>query len=106
MIVEPGAFRTDWQDSSMLLHEVGPDYDQTVGAINRYRDANNGTQPGDPRRGAGVIIDALRSGTPPRRLLLGAEAVSMTQRAEVVRAAETVTWADVSARADFPAVAG
>lgn len=90
----------------MLLHEVGPDYDQTVGAINRYRDANNGTQPGDPRRGAGVIIDALRSGTPPRRLLLGAEAVSMTQRAEVVRAAETVTRADVSARADFPAVAG
>ncbi len=102
MIVEPGAFRTDWQGSSMLLHEVGPDYEPTVGAINRYRAANNGTQPGDPVRGARIIIDALRSGSPPRRLVLGAEAVAMVQRAEAARAAETVMWADVSARADFP----
>ncbi len=36
----------------------------------------------------------------------GAEAVSMTQWAEVVRAAETVTLAEVSARADFPALVG
>ncbi len=102
MIVEPGAFRTDWQGSSMLLHPVGPDYDQTVGEINRYRDANNGTQPGDPVRGAGVIIEALRSGTPPRRLLLGAEAVAMTQRAEDIRAAERVAWAAMSAQSDYP----
>lgn len=102
IIVEPGAFRTDWQGSSMLLHTVGPDYEQTVGEINRYREANNGTQPGDPVRGAGVIIDALRSGTPPRRLLLGAEAVAMTQRAEEIRAAERVEWAAMSARSDYP----
>jgi NAD(P)-dependent dehydrogenase (short-subunit alcohol dehydrogenase family) len=102
MIVEPGAFRTDWQGSSMVLRAVGPDYDQTVGEINRYRDATNGTQPGDPVRGAAVIIEVLRTGTPPRRLLLGAEAVAMAQRAERVRSAETVVWAEASARADYP----
>src|SRR3954463_10799609 len=42
IIVEPGAFRTDWQGSSMELHPVGPDYEQTVGALNKYRRDNNG----------------------------------------------------------------
>src|SRR5438309_3407337 len=46
IIVEPGAFRTDWQGSSMELHPVGPDYEQTVGALNKYRLDNNGNQPG------------------------------------------------------------
>jgi NAD(P)-dependent dehydrogenase (short-subunit alcohol dehydrogenase family) len=42
IIVEPGAFRTDWQGSSMELHPVGSDYEQTVGALNEYRGDNNG----------------------------------------------------------------
>src|SRR5258705_5327676 len=37
VIVEPGAFRTDWQGSSIGLPPVGPDYEQTVGALNEYR---------------------------------------------------------------------
>src|SRR2546426_5224266 len=32
-IVEPGAFRTDWGGSSMTLHQVGQDYESTVGRI-------------------------------------------------------------------------
>jgi NAD(P)-dependent dehydrogenase (short-subunit alcohol dehydrogenase family) len=103
IIVEPGAFRTEWQGSSMVLHPVGTDYESTVGEINRYRAANNGTQPGDPSRGAQVILDVVNGSDPPRRLLLGAAAVAMTQKAEAVRAAETVKWAPVSARADYPA---
>jgi NAD(P)-dependent dehydrogenase (short-subunit alcohol dehydrogenase family) len=43
IIVEPGGFRTDWQGSSMRLHPAGPDYDQTVGEINRMREKTNGT---------------------------------------------------------------
>ncbi|MET3808327.1 NAD(P)-dependent dehydrogenase (short-subunit alcohol dehydrogenase family) [Nakamurella sp. UYEF19] len=101
VIVEPGAFRTDWQGSSMTLHPVGADYDQTVGDINRYRADTNGTQAGDPRRGAQVILDAINNQDPPRRLLLGAGAVAMTQQAEAQRAAETARWAPLSARADF-----
>lgn len=101
IIVEPGAFRTDWQGSSMALHPVGADYEQTVGDINRYRAETNGTQPGDPRRGAQVILDAVNSQDPPRRLLLGAGAVAMTQQAEARRAAETARWAPLSTQADF-----
>ena len=103
VIVEPGAFRTDWQGSSMQLHPVGPDYEQTVGAINRYRQENDGTQPGDPARAAKVIIDVVGSDDPPRRLLLGADAVASAQQAAEIRAAETEKWADVSRLADYPA---
>ncbi|WP_405182085.1 SDR family NAD(P)-dependent oxidoreductase [Nocardia sp. NBC_01377] len=103
LIVEPGAFRTDWQGSSMRLPAVGADYVSTVGEINRYRRDNDGTQPGDPARAAEVIIDVVESDDPPRRLLLGAGAVEMARESSVERAAEAERWAAMSRSADFPA---
>ena len=102
VIVEPGAFRTDWQGSSMRLHPVGPDYEETVGAINRYRRESDGAQPGDPARAAKVIIDVAGSDDPPRRLLLGADAVASARKAGEARAAETEKWAEVSSSTGFP----
>lgn len=102
VIVEPGAFRTDWQGSSMELHAVGADYEQTVGAMNRYRRANDGTQPGDPARAARVLIDVVAHDDPPRRLLLGAQAVDAALAAGAERERETRAWAEVSSSADFP----
>jgi hypothetical protein len=86
----------------MQLHPAGPDYDQTVGAFNRMREKTNGTQPGDPVRGARIIVDVVRAPQPPRRLLLGAQAVVMAREAAAVRAAELEQWADISSAADFP----
>ncbi|MFI6488856.1 oxidoreductase [Streptomyces sp. NPDC050564] len=103
VIVEPGAFRTDWQGSSMELHAVGADYEETVGAMNTYRAENNGSQPGDPARAAKVLIDVAHHADPPRRLLLGAQAVTMALEAGEARAAETRKWAEASGAADFPA---
>src|SRR3954454_12046118 len=101
-IVEPGAFRTDWGGSSMRLAEVHPDYDSTVGEMNRYRVATDGTQPGDPARAARIIVEVVGSDDPPRRLLLGAGAVAQARDAATQRAAELEQWADLSATADFP----
>lgn len=103
VIVEPGAFRTDWQGSSMEIHPVGPDYEETVGAIHRYRRESDGTQAGDPARAAEIIIDVVGADDPPRRLLLGSDAVASAQKAADIRAAETVKWAGVSRSADYPA---
>ncbi|WP_434442262.1 hypothetical protein [Lentzea sp. E54] len=89
--------------SSMIRHEVGPDYEETVGAINRYREENDGVQPGDPARAARVLPDVVASNEPPRRLVLGAAAVETVLTAEAKRTAETEKWAAVSASADFPA---
>jgi NAD(P)-dependent dehydrogenase (short-subunit alcohol dehydrogenase family) len=102
IIVEPGAFRTDWQGSSMTLHDVGPDYAETVGALNKYREANDGKQPGDPARAAKVIVDTVDSADPPLRLVLGADAVDAIRAAAESRAAETEKWAGISGSVDFP----
>src|SRR5882672_10252687 len=75
LIIEPGAFRTEWSTTSMVRHEVGPDYEQTVGEMNRMREATAATWPGDPVRAAKIIVDVVGMAEPPLRLLLGARAV-------------------------------
>ena len=75
LIVEPGGFRTDWQGSSMRAARTGS---------------------------PGIIVDIVRTPQPPRRLLLGAQAVVMAREAAAVRAAELEQWADISRAADFP----
>src|SRR5258707_8975687 len=80
-IVEPGAFRTDWGGSSMRRVPVSEDYDQTVGAMNRFRESTVGDWPGDPARAARVITDIVRLAEPPLRLLLGSDAVRLADEA-------------------------
>jgi NAD(P)-dependent dehydrogenase (short-subunit alcohol dehydrogenase family) len=103
-IVEPGGFRTEWGGASMRTRPVSPDYDATVGAMNRYRESTAASWPGDPERAAAIITDIVRTENPPRRLLLGAGAVEMAARSSRERAAEAEQWAEVSRSADFPAV--
>jgi NAD(P)-dependent dehydrogenase (short-subunit alcohol dehydrogenase family) len=104
LIVEPGAFRTDWQGASMRGHDVGADYAATVGELHRLRDRTDGAQPGDPARAAEMIVDVSGRDAPPRRLLLGADAVAIAREAERVRAEELERWAHVSASASFAQV--
>ena len=101
MIVEPGAFRTDWGVLD-AAHEVGADYERTVGEINRYRAETSADWPGDPVRAAKVIVDVVDAAEPPLRLLLGATAVDLVRKSQDARAAEVQMWADVSRSADFP----
>lgn len=102
-IIEPGGFRTDWAGSSMRILPVREDYDQTVGAMNRYRQSTAPSWPGDPARAARIIVDIARLDDPPLRLLLGASAVESAEKASRARAAEAEKWADVSRSADFGA---
>ena len=102
-IIEPGGFRTDWAGSSMRTLPVREDYDQTVGAMNRYRESTAASWPGDPARAARIIVDIARLDEPPLRLLLGASAVDSAEKASRSRAVEAEKWAYVSRSADFGA---
>ena len=101
-IVEPGAFRTDWGGSSMTIAPVGPDYDSTVGAMNRYRLESDGKQPGDPVKAAAAILGVVSLDEPPLRLLLGQDALTHADRSSQARAEEAAAWAHVSTSTDFP----
>ncbi len=100
-IVEPGAFRTDWGGSSMIILPVGEDYEQTVGAMNRYRISVNGKENGDPVRAAGIIAGLVRLEEPPLRLLLGPEAVALARAASKARVEEVEKWADISMSTNY-----
>ncbi|MEU4428334.1 oxidoreductase [Actinoplanes sp. NPDC024001] len=103
IIVEPGAFRTDWQGSSMVRHEVGPDYRETVGRINEFREQTQGRQQGDPDRAAAAIVEIVEHDDPPRRLPLGSDALASALAAGAARNAEAEKWAHVSRSTDYPA---
>jgi NAD(P)-dependent dehydrogenase (short-subunit alcohol dehydrogenase family) len=74
-IVEPGAFRTDFNGRSLDAPQNRiADYAATEQFLNWLR-ANDGQQPGDPRKAARAVIKAVESANPPLRLPLGADAV-------------------------------
>jgi len=101
-IVEPGGFRTDWGGSSMQTSPVGADYEDAVGAMNRFRESTVSTWRGDPKRAAKILVDLVDLDEPPLRLLLGEGAVTSADRSSRERAAEAERWAAVSRSADFP----
>ena len=101
-VIEPGGFRTDWGGSSMNTSTVGIDYEDTVGAMNRFRKSTVTTWRGDPRRAANIILDVVDLEEPPLRLLLGDGAVRSADKSSRERAAEAERWAEVSSSADFP----
>ncbi|MBD5788308.1 SDR family NAD(P)-dependent oxidoreductase [Cellulosimicrobium terreum] len=104
VLVEPGAFRTDWQGGSMTMYPVGPDYESTVGTIHEFRRSSQGNQPGDPARAARLLVDLVDHDELPMRLPLGAGAVDQILANEQRRIAETTDWAAFSRSADFPSV--
>lgn len=102
LVVEPGAFRTDFfARSRHYAHKQLGVYP----AVDRRREAEqqgSARQPGDPERGARAIVEALESDEPPQRLVLGAFAASRIAATLERRAAEVAMWREVSERADFP----
>lgn len=101
-IVEPGTFRTEWAGASMRFtdHPL-PEYAPTAGYIRGILQKVNGHQPGDPRKAAEAILQAVAAEKPPLRLLLGKDAVQAArQKLDAVRQ-DLDAWEAVSTGTDF-----
>lgn len=71
MVVEPGAFRTDFSGRSLRQAEKAiADYAETAGRRRIEHDHSHGTQPGDPDQGDRLVLEALRGA--PASLPFGA----------------------------------
>jgi NAD(P)-dependent dehydrogenase (short-subunit alcohol dehydrogenase family) len=70
-VIEPGGMRTDWAGSSMRIDDVRPEYQATVGALTRLRDA--GAFRGDPAKVAELVVRVVSSQAPPLHLLAGSD---------------------------------
>ena len=100
-IIEPGGFRTDFAGSSTTINAGRPEYDSTVGAAARFQRGYDGTQPGDPAKAAAAIIQVAAMERPPLRLLLGSDAVSIVEQADLAKMEADRTWRHLSLSTDF-----
>ncbi|MBO9623167.1 MAG: SDR family NAD(P)-dependent oxidoreductase [Sphingomonas sp.] len=105
-IIEPGGFRTDFAGSSTRIEAGRAEYDAVVGNAARMQAAYDGRQPGDPRRGAGAILQIVAAETPPLRLPLGSDAVAAIERSDRARLDELERWRALSLSTDFPQGSG
>jgi NAD(P)-dependent dehydrogenase (short-subunit alcohol dehydrogenase family) len=82
IIVEPGAFRTDFLDSTSLerAERTFEDYTSTVGATRSWSDQTNHAQRGDPVKAAAVIVAAASTTMPPLRVPLGQDCIERMER--------------------------
>jgi NAD(P)-dependent dehydrogenase (short-subunit alcohol dehydrogenase family) len=103
LILEPGAFRTDWAGRSMVHVTPIDDYDETVRPTRERLARLDGIQVGDPARAAQAIIEAVDSAEAPLRLALGGDAVDLIRDALAGRSADVAAWEQTSRGTDFPA---
>lgn len=104
LAVEPGAFRTNAYAgfANEPIEETIPEYHDMLEQVRATFVGMDGTQPGDPHRGARAVIAAMAQDPPPRRLVLGnggydAVIDTLEQTLVDIRANETL-----SRSADFP----
>lgn len=103
LIVEPSGFRTDWAGrSANESRTVIDDYADSAGARRNAIRGYSGAQPGDPKRAAAAIIQAVEADKPPLRLLLGKTALAMGRQKIEMMQTDFDAWADVTEGADFP----
>ncbi|RAX37432.1 oxidoreductase [Rhizobium tropici] len=102
LIVEPGAFRTDWAGRSMIESPVIiDDYAETAGKRRAATRAVSGSQPGDPKKAAQAILNAVKAEQTPLRLLLGASALKVAKARMETLKAEFEALAEVTTSVDF-----
>jgi NAD(P)-dependent dehydrogenase (short-subunit alcohol dehydrogenase family) len=104
MILEPGAFRTDFfnEKTSLTVSDIEiDDYKQKREKLQDNANAWHRKQPGDPSKLANVLMTALNSPNPPLRLLAGNAAVDAIDKYLNERRLEFDAWREISAKTDF-----
>jgi NAD(P)-dependent dehydrogenase (short-subunit alcohol dehydrogenase family) len=102
-LIEPGAFRTDFNGRSLATAEQSIDAYATVsGASLQWFKEMDGKQPGNPRSAAQAIIQAVESPDPPMRLALGTDAMSLIQEKLESVKTDLDAWQQVTVSTDYP----
>ena len=102
IIVEPGAFRTDFLGRSASVGATRlAAYEATSGATRDFSAANDGAQAGDPARGMAVVLQAILAEQPPLRLPLGRDALARIDRKLAMVASDIAAWRPFSEATGF-----
>ncbi|WP_410566570.1 oxidoreductase [Amycolatopsis sp. cmx-4-61] len=96
LIVEPGAFRTEFGGGRMHRSRTIDAYAVSTGGTREAVENMDGTQPGDPAKAAAAIVRAVGADDAPLRLALGADAVEAIRAHHEAVAADLAAWEKVS----------
>ncbi len=101
MLIEPGAFRTDYAVRSLVAAaRIIDDYRETSGMMRERIPTSHGMQPGDPVLAAKAILDAIENPHRPFRLVLGADAALALTDVLERRIDEIRQWREISVSVD------
>lgn len=101
-IVEPGAFRTNFAgDANMQPEREIDDYKAVIEPLKEYLYGSNGKQPGDPKKAALAIIQAVESDNPPLRLMLGSDAYGVWEQKRTAEREEFQHWREIGINTAF-----
>ncbi|RKK02960.1 SDR family NAD(P)-dependent oxidoreductase [Pseudoroseomonas wenyumeiae] len=93
VIVEPGAFRTDFLGRSIAsAANVLPAYAETAGWTRQYREDDDGSQAGDPQKAIAVLLKAVDEASPPLHLPLGKDAYARARAKFAAFQADMAAW--------------
>jgi NAD(P)-dependent dehydrogenase (short-subunit alcohol dehydrogenase family) len=101
LIVEPGAFRTEFGAHRMHRSRIIDAYADSTGPTRAAVDAMDGTQPGDARKAARAILEVLGHPEPPLRLALGNDAVDNIAAHHDLLRADLTRWEKLSRAMDL-----
>ena len=103
MVVQPGAFRTRFYDSTSLQGTTSTisSYESVVGKSRPGNFEVKHNQAGDPIKAGKVIVEVVNSDNLPEILTLGKAAVTAVKSTLEAKIAELANWAEVSASVDF-----
>ncbi|MBD2072109.1 SDR family NAD(P)-dependent oxidoreductase [Leptolyngbya sp. FACHB-671] len=101
-LIEPGAFRTDFNGRSLATVEQSIDaYASVSGASLQWFKEMDGQQPGDPAKAAQAIVQVVESPHPPIRLALGTDAMSLIQEKLGRVKTDLDAWQQVTVSTDY-----
>jgi NAD(P)-dependent dehydrogenase (short-subunit alcohol dehydrogenase family) len=95
LIVEPGAFRTDFAGGALRHMPVLAAYDKGLRAIRAFTSNMHQSQAGDPLKAAAAIDNALQAETTPLRLQLGEDAITSIRDHTETMLADLKAWEPV-----------
>lgn len=104
--VDLGSFRTAFGDNSVFAEKTIDDLAPGVEGMKKFLVARNGTQPGDPEKGAKLLVEAFtktgrfEARALPSRLVVGSDAIPFVARVLEKGQQELQEWANVATTTD------
>lgn len=97
LIVEPGAFRTDFAGGALRQMPVLDAYRDITGGTRAFAQGMHETQEGDPLKAARAVDAALAAERPPLRLQLGQDSIDAVRAHAQAMLADLEAWAPAGA---------